>query len=68
MCKLNYKTYFLFPQPFFFNALSLFVLVFVALSFAGLSIVLNLTPHYNGTSVYFNNVTAVAEKIKVSAD
>lgn len=68
MCKLNYKTDFLFPQPIFFNALSLSVLVFVALSIAGIAIVLNLTPHYNGASVWFNNVTAVAEKIKVSAD
>ncbi|KAF4111384.1 4F2 cell-surface antigen heavy chain [Onychostoma macrolepis] len=30
----------------------------------GISIVLNLTPNYDGDSVWFNNVTAVAEKIK----
>lgn len=48
--------------------LSLSVLVFVALSFAGISIVLNLTPNYDGASVWFNNVTAVAEKIEVSDD
>jgi len=30
--------------------------------------VLNLTPNYEKPSVWFNNVTTVAEKIKVSAD
>lgn len=49
---------FLFTQPFFFPALS----------FAGIPIVLNLTPSYDKASVWLNNVTAVAEKIKVSAD
>lgn len=29
---------------------------------------LNLTPSYEGESVWFHNLTAVAEKIKVSAD
>uniref|UniRef100_A0A671PF10 4F2 cell-surface antigen heavy chain-like n=1 Tax=Sinocyclocheilus anshuiensis TaxID=1608454 RepID=A0A671PF10_9TELE len=34
----------------------------------GIPVVLNLTPSYDTASVWFNNVTAVAEKIKVSAD
>ncbi|ROL45587.1 4F2 cell-surface antigen heavy chain [Anabarilius grahami] len=34
----------------------------------GISIVLNLTPNYEGESVWFHSFTAVAEKIKVSAD
>uniref|UniRef100_A0A671P7D1 4F2 cell-surface antigen heavy chain-like n=1 Tax=Sinocyclocheilus anshuiensis TaxID=1608454 RepID=A0A671P7D1_9TELE len=33
----------------------------------GIPVVLNLTPSYDTASVWFNNVTAVAEKIKVSA-
>lgn len=39
-----------------------------SLSFAGISIVLNLTPNYEKPSVWFKNVTAFAEKIRVSAD
>ncbi len=66
MCKLNYKTFFFISPTLLFHALSLSVFVFVALSFAGISIVLNLTPDYDGASVWFNNVTAVAEKIEVS--
>uniref|UniRef100_A0A673M6Z3 4F2 cell-surface antigen heavy chain-like n=1 Tax=Sinocyclocheilus rhinocerous TaxID=307959 RepID=A0A673M6Z3_9TELE len=37
-------------------------------SLLSISIVLNLTPKYENASSWFNNATAVAEKIRVSAD
>uniref|UniRef100_A0A673H985 4F2 cell-surface antigen heavy chain-like n=1 Tax=Sinocyclocheilus rhinocerous TaxID=307959 RepID=A0A673H985_9TELE len=34
----------------------------------GISIVLDLTPNYEGVSAWFNNAASVAERLKVSAD